>query len=204
MERNNNYLTQANQAKRAFLTFDQAALIQKLRLRHDERYLYMTFLACPYRIHRKTGDISRQTGGRWVDGSSYEEVMTLLDLVCDSREGRYLACRWKSMEAFGLHVHRSLLEDRADPYAAAFDADPAGFSQACEALGGVPIPQGDAAYSIELFDGLPIGVQLWLGDEDFPPQLRILWDENALMYLKYETMYFARNLVLRRIKENMK
>ena len=46
-------------------------------------------------------------------------------------------------------------------------------------------------------------VQLWFGDEEFPASLRYLWDENALMYLKYETMYFARALLLRRIREKM-
>ena len=51
------------------------------------------------------------------------------------------------------------------------------------------------------FDGLPIVIQLWLGDEEFPPSLRFLWDENALMYLRYETMYYAKGLLLQRLKE---
>lgn len=203
MKRTDNYLIQANHAKQAFLTYDQEALIRKLRLRFDEDFLYMSFVAQPYRIHRRTAEISRLAEGAWVDGNSYEEVMTLLDLLCDSREGRYLACRWKNMQEFGAQVHRNLLEDACDPDARAFDADPEGFRRACRRLGGTPIPQGDAAYAIEVFDGLPMVVQLWLGDEEFPPQLRILWDENANMYLKYETMYFAKALVLRRIRENM-
>ena len=41
-------------------------------------------------------------------------------------------------------------------------------------------------------------LQLWFGDEEFPPNLRILWDENALLYLRYETMYFAVDALLRR------
>lgn len=62
---------------------------------------------------------------------------------------------------------------------------------------------GDAAYAIELFDGLSIVVQLWLGDEEFPPNLRFLWDENALDYIRYETMYFAKGMLLERIREEM-
>lgn len=62
---------------------------------------------------------------------------------------------------------------------------------------------GDAAYGIELFDGLSIVVQLWLGDEEFPPNLRFLWDENALDYIRYETMYFAKGMLLERIREEM-
>ena len=59
------------------------------------------------------------------------------------------------------------------------------------------------AYSIPVFDDLRLLIQLWFGDEEFPAQLRYLWDENALMYLKYETMYYAVPLVLNRIKECM-
>ena len=33
--------------------------------------------------------------------------------------------------------------------------------------------------------------------------LRLLWDENALMYLKYETMYFAVGLLRQRFRELM-
>ena len=38
-------------------------------------------------------------------------------------------------------------------------------------------------------------------DEDFPAGLRFLWDENATMYLKYETMYFAVGLLRQRMNE---
>ena len=90
MVRKDNYLIQANQAKQHFLTYDQQRLIEKLNLSHDDNYLYTTMLSEHYRIHRKTGDICRETGTGWVDANSYEEVMTLLDLVCDSRKDRFL------------------------------------------------------------------------------------------------------------------
>ena len=40
-------------------------------------------------------------------------------------------------------------------------------------------------------DGLEIGIHFWYGDDEFPAQLRFYWDENAPMYLKYETMHFT-------------
>ena len=129
--------------------------------------------------------------------------MTLLDLLCDSREDRFLSGRWKNTTDFGLMFHRNLNEGKTDPWAEAFQADPEGFRKACLLLGGKPFAKGDLAYAIELFDGLPILIQLWFGDEEFPASLRFLWDENALMYLKYETMYFAKGLLLKKIKERM-
>ena len=175
MARTNNYLIQAAQAKARFLTYDQQALINKLNLKADDRYLYVAMLSQSYRICRNSGDMERFTGGAWADANTYEEVMTLLDLLEDSR----------------------------DPWAEKFQNDSEGFCRACVALGGTPLPTGDIAYAIELFDGLCIAVQLWLGDDEFPPNLRFLWDENANMYIRYETMYFAKALLLERIGEGM-
>ena len=202
MERKDNYAIQAAQAKQRFLGYDQQKLIKKLNLRSDEAYLYIPFLSQLHRIRRNTGDVERFDGTAWQDANSFEEVMTLLDLLCDSWENRFLTGRWKNMRDFGLMFHRTLLEER-DPWAEMFQKDPEGFRRACLALGGKPLDQGDIAYAIELTDGLRILLQLWFGDEEFPPNLRFLWDENALMYLKYETMYFARGLVLRRLREEM-
>ena len=203
MARINNYLLQARQAKARFASYDQNRLIAKLDLPFDETYLYVSMLQEPYRIHRTSGDIHRKTDAGWVNAESYEEVMTLLDLTCDSRENRFLTGHWKNMTDFGLLFHRNLLEGKAEPLAEKFEADPEGFRKACEALGGKPLDLGDISYAIELFDGLSILVQLWFGDEEFPAGLRLLWDENALMYIKYETMYFAKALLLQKIEERM-
>lgn len=203
MSRVNNYLIQAQQAKQRFLTYDQSAILAKLKLRHDEDFLYVRMLSRQYRIHRRTGDITRQTPRGWADANTYEEVMTLLDLVCDSRPDRWLSGRWKNMPSFGLMFHQNLLETGRDPWAEKFQNDPEGLRRACLALNGRPLPNGDVCYAIELFDGLEIALQLWLGDEEFPPNLRFLWEENALMYIKYETMYFAKGLLLDRLREGM-
>ena len=202
MARTDNYLKQAAQAKAYFLTYDQEALIRKLNLSHDEDYLYPVFFSQTYRLSRKTGDLARQVGQGWEDANTHGEVMTLLDLICDSREDRFVSGKWKDMAQFGHAFHQNLLEER-DPLAEACQERPEVFRRWCEALGGKSMPTGDIAYSIEVFDGLPLMIQLWFGDEDFPASLRLLWDENALMYLKYETMYFAREVLLSRLKREM-
>ncbi len=203
MEKTDNYQIQVRQAQERFLTYDQETLIRKFRLPADEDYLYPTMLSQPYRLHRKTGELQRQEGAAWVDANSHGEVMTLLDLLCDSREDRFLRGNWKNMGSFGLLFHQNLLESSRDPWAQLFEDRQGDFRRACEALKGRPLALGDIGYGIELFDGLEIALQLWFGDEEFPPNLRMLWDENALMYIKYETMYFARGMLLGRIREWM-
>lgn len=199
----NNYRTQAEQAKRLFLEYDQQMLIRKHRLRHDEDYFYIELLSCPYRICRRSGDLQRWVGGQWQDGNSFEEVMTVLDWLCDSREDRTLAGRWKNMQSFGLQFHQNLLEDARDGNAELFDRNLPAFQKACEALGGEALPGADVSYGIALVDDLKIWVQFWRGDEEFSPRLRYLWDENANRYIRYETMFYAVALLLRRIREHM-
>ena len=93
MARDNNYLIQAGQAKKRFLTYDQEKLIAKFRLKFDTDYLYVNLLCKQYRIDRKTGDMEYRCGGSWLDGNSFEEVMTVLDLLCDSRDDRWISHR---------------------------------------------------------------------------------------------------------------
>ena len=203
MARVNHYLIQAAQAKRHFLTYDQERHIDKFRLQSDREYIYVNLLRKLYRIDRGTGDMEFQEGDGWHDGNSHEEVMTLLDLLCDSREDRWLSGRWQNMQSFGLQFHQNLLEEKKDPLAEAIDAAPQKFLAACDALGAERIPGGDMGYAVELFDGLKIGMLFWHGDEEFAPRLRYLWDANAKMYIRYETMYFAVNLLERRLREYM-
>ena len=202
MERRDNYAVQADQAKAVFLRYDQEALCSKLGLRSDDDYLYAVLLGKQYRIHRATARFQRLDGDIWVGADSFGEVMTLLDMICDSREDRHLSGRWKNMVSFGHQFHRDLMDAR-DPTAERFAADPEGFARACEAIGGQRLPQGDVGYAIEVFDGLKIGIQLWIGDDEFPSALKYMWDENALMYIRYETMYYAVGLLLRRLAEEM-
>jgi hypothetical protein len=202
MKKADNYRLQVEGAKKYFLNYDQQKLIEKLKLKADPDYLYTHMLCKPYRIHRRSGTVER-LDTCWTETNAHGEVMTLLDLVCDSREDRFLSCRWQNMTNFGALFHRSLMEDQADPFAQAVQDDQLDFHRACEALNGIPGPGGDISYALPFFDGLSIAVQFWEGDEEFPPRVRWLWDENALMYLKYETMWFALGMVKHRIREQM-
>jgi len=201
MDRKDNYLIQAQQAKVRFLTYDQEKLIRKFRLHTDADYLYISLLRRPYCIRRATGDLQKEVSGSWQDGNTYEEVMTLLDLLCDSRDDRCLSGIWQNMQSFGLQFHQNLLEEGRDPFAERIDADPAMLHTAAKLLDAEPIRGGDMGYAFDLFDGLKIGLLFWHGDEEFAPRVRYLWDQNAKQYIRYETMYFAVALLKRRIKE---
>lgn len=202
MKRQDNYQIQAMQAKKLFLTYDQQELIRRCRLRFDEDYLYTAMLGDAYRINRKTGDMERLYRGSWVDSNSFGEVMTVLDWLCDSRADRYITGRWINIVTHGPCFHTNLQQER-DSNAELFDQNPDAFCAACERLRGEKLSGADIGYAIELIDGLQILVQLWHGDEEFSPRLRCLWDENTTRYIRYETTWYAVELLMKRIRENM-
>ena len=191
MEKRDNYAIQSAIARKLFLSYDQEALIQKLHLAFDETWLYTSFFGSPYRIHRATGDMQRQEGRAWVSANGFNEVLTLMDLLCDSREDRHLSGRLKNMLDFGNQFHQNLLEESRDPFAEKIQQDPNAFRHACLAMGGKERKGADLGFDIPVFEDLCITLLFWEGDEDFAPRVRYLWDENALEYLKYETMYYA-------------
>lgn len=202
-EKRNNYQILAMQAKKLFLTYDQQELIRKCCLRFDEDYLYTKMLSEDYRIRRNSGDMERLHKGEWLDGNGYDEVMTILDWLCDSKPERHITGLWVNPVSHGPYFHRSLQEQKEDPNAIFFSQAPGAFCKACEELGGEKMPGADIGYAIELLDGLRIFVQLWYGDEEFSPKFRCLWDENTPQYLRYETTWYALDLLKRRIKERM-
>ena len=185
-----NYQIQMQNAQKFFLRYDQEKLIRKFGLKNDADYLYMTMYGTPYRLCRKSGNLEKYQEA-WVDANTFGEVMTLLDILCDSKDDRYLTGKWMSTQMFGKYFHSGLLEPEYDALADAFDKSPGSLRKACKALGGHPIVGADEAYGVEVMDGLEIGIFFWYGDDEFPAQLRFFWDENAPMYIKYETMHYT-------------
>lgn len=197
-----NYRLQVEGAKKYFLRYDQEVLIRKLHLKADEDYLYTKMLGKSYRIHRRSGTVERLED-TWIETNSHGEVMTLLDLVCDSKEGRFISGRWVNMLSFGRMFHQNLMGNGEDTLARKIQENPDAFRRACEKMGAGKAPGGDIGVTFELFDGLEIALQFWAGDEEFSPRIRFLWDENAPMYLKYETMWYALGMLKSRILREM-
>jgi len=52
------------------------------------------------------------------------------------------------------------------------------FCEGCEALGGIRVQGGDAAYDIPFVNGLTVRLILWEGDDEFPAAAQILFSDN--------------------------
>lgn len=73
----------------------------------------------------------------------------------------------------------------------AFGDDPAAMLRAGLKLGGRQVEGGDAAVELPYFPCLPITCILWAGDEEFPPEAAVLFDETAELYLCAEDLAVA-------------
>ena len=197
-----NYAIQVANAQKYFLNYDQEKLIEKFSLHADDDYLFVILFRMLYRINRHTGEFEMYRGS-WHPCNTFGVVMTVLDILCDSKDDRWLTGRWVSTQQVGKFFHTALLELEEDPLAESFDKAPGSFAKACKALGGHPIVGGDEAYAVEVMDGLEIGIFFWYGDDEFPSQLRFFWDENAPMYLKYETMHYTLGYLRQLLKANI-
>ena len=193
-----NYALQAESARLRFLTYDQEAM----PVRKDGEYLYLSFCGFDYRICRADGHLFRRVDESWLCADSHGEVLTIYDYLCDAKPGRTPAGKAVSMAFLGGHVHSGLAA-ASGSLERAIDRDPAAFRRACLALGGRECEGGDACFELNLFPDLPVRLRFWHADEDFPPSLDLLWDANTLLFLRYETTWFAAGVLRTRIREIM-
>ncbi len=77
------------------------------------------------------------------------------------------------------------------PLLDSFGNDAEGFRQAALAIGGTPMSRsGDAAFRFMALPKIPMGCILYLGDDEVPPSINILFDAAAPHYLPTEDLSY--------------
>lgn len=198
----NNYDYMRDQARAQFLQYDQCAMIEKFHLDADEDLLYIPMLGRIYRIGRADGAVMWQSDGKMLP-ADYFETMAIYDVLCCSQAGCCLSGRFAPLTSLrgvayvGNSGGGTIFRDRGDELPASAEA----VARACRALGGVPDGQADAAFRVPAFPFLPVQVRFWEADEDFPAQIALLWDENTLSFLRFESACYVENILMRRLRE---
>jgi len=72
-----------------------------------------------------------------------------------------------------------------------FGQEPAPMIEAGRKLGGKILNQGDASVELAYFPYVPITCMVWKGDEEFPAEATVLFDETADLYFSAEDMAVA-------------
>ena len=200
-----NYEHMRDQMRGHFLDYNQEEMIQKFSLKSDESFLYIYFLGKEYRVSRSTGIVE------WSDDDfltcmegDYNESMTIYDVLCCSKADCCLTGIFMPSSSLKGTVYTRMNAGSGTMFqksSTIFNQHPDALAKACEALGGIPDGRGDVSYRIPMFDFLPVQFAFWQADEDFPPEMQILWDSNVLSFMHYETLWFAAGHMMRRLEE---
>jgi hypothetical protein len=72
------------------------------------------------------------------------------------------------------------------PLLMTFGHDPQALERAAKQLGGEPARGGDLGVKLQVFPKAPVTLLFWYGDEEFPPDLTVLFDETIQEFLSTE------------------
>ncbi len=203
-EKGNNYDRQVDIARAIFLKYDQTRLIEKFRLPSDEEFLHLTYLNTDCRICRESGQVDEKNAdGQWAECRKFDTVMTIYDLLCH-HQGDILPVQtgiWQTIESFTVSAEQKFGTFTGGS-APVFEAHKERLKPVCEALGGIlqePIAGADVTCLFPVTRWFSVLLQFWRADDEFPPQVRLMWDQNALKLLHFETTFYLQGDLLQRI-----
>ena len=207
-KKRSNYDLQVDTARKIFMEYDQELLIRKFQLQADEQWSFLQYLNTPCRISRRDGRVEEKLHGcGFSECRSYDTVMTIYDLLCYSRGEAMpvLFQKWHTINS--LSVGKSPEAGGfTKTYAQVFQKHKKELKAACESLGGVvqtPMARADLTCLIPVTSFFPVMLQFWEGDDEFEPQLVLLWDENYSSFLHFETTFYLQGDLLERLKKRL-
>jgi hypothetical protein len=128
-----------------------------------------------------------------------EQVLILHYMMADSppfASGKWIAYR----EIPGASFYFSAFVKRAvDPLKNVFGNNIAGLKTAATKLNGKSIDAGDAGLEFKVFPKVPLQLIVYQGDDEFPPEANILFDETAGKILSPEDAAWLAGMVVYRL-----
>ena len=195
-----NYTVSRNRAQQYFLGFDQEKILRTWALRHDDASIFVDFLGQGYRICRSTGEIFRENDGGQAD---FNVALSIFDLLCHESGEKLVTGRFAPVNSLKGNAAVGVATDFHTPFAAHIDRDPEAFRLACEKLGGKSVDMGDIGYRFPIFADLDVILKFYHSDEDFPASVTLLWEENMLQFVYYETVFYIAGALLRQLEGEM-
>lgn len=203
-----NYDKQVDMSRAYFLKYDQKALAEKFHLDMDAGYIYVTYLGVPYRIDRKTGAVYEETPDGYTECRAYDTVMTIYDMLCHgkTKELPPLGGHWTPIANFAAAGASPSADIFSQKYADAFSGKTTLLKEVCMALGGEilpPLAGADVTAKIWAFPFFPVVFQFWERDDEFAAQVKLLWDDQTMQYLHFETTYYLQGDLLNRLLDQV-
>jgi hypothetical protein len=100
----------------------------------------------------------------------------------------------------GASFYYSTFVKRAiDPLKKVFGQNIDDFIRAADTIGDKAIDTGDAGYEFRLFPNIPVRLILWAGDEEFPAEANVVFDENIGSMLSPEDIAWLAGMLVYRL-----
>lgn len=204
MTKISNYDLTRDRMEQEFVRYDQERMIRQFQLEHTEEHLFLSFIGETYRVGRKTGRVERcLPGSAGYAHAGFNESMTIFDVLCCAKPDCRLSGEYATVT--NLPGIANIAAPGTGMYADAarvFAHRPDALRQACRRLHGIEQEKaGDLSYQIPLFDFLPVILQFWDADDEFDAVLKIMWDRNALDFMRFETTFYAMSHLMKRLTE---
>lgn len=76
----------------------------------------------------------------------------------------------------------------------------AAFRTACEKMGAIALPHGDAGFQFDFIGGYRMQLMVWEGDEEFPPNAQVIYSDNFAEGFAAEDRVVAGDILISTIK----
>lgn len=186
MHKVSNYEIQCEDWRKRFLTIDQNDICVRLsEVRMEAEQLTLWHFGRQFAINRTDGTITVLSDDKPVDITPKLNIYTLF-WYCSP--GALLSREWtafrdlKDGAPFGKAFQNGILE----PLAATFAGNEDRLVSAIEKLRGHRLT--DNRFLILAFDCMPVKLNFWDTDDEFPAQANILFDKNATDYIHIESI----------------
>lgn len=131
-------------------------------------------------------------------------VQAVLAYYLHTSDGAPLTGQWISFADLpdGRVYNQAFQGYSGDELVKAFRLEVEAFRSACERIGGMAALTGDAAYIFHALPRLPLLVNYWCGDDDFPSSCKILFDSSVSHYLPTDVCAILGSMLTRKLVKN--
>jgi hypothetical protein len=166
--------------------------------RHKAEVMRIPFLNRSYGVEYPTFEF------RDLDQEDAEIPVQEQVLILHYMQGKGAAAasgQWVSYrEIPGASFYFSAFVKRAiDPLKQVFGNQPENLLYPVEQIGGKKIEIGDSGWEIQVFPKIRLQLILWQGDDEFPAEANILFDQNIDQYLSPEDIAWLAGMVVYRL-----
>ena len=201
MEKGGNYEVWCAQWRAWFLAMDIPELMQRLpELRDEGNCLTLREFGRKLAVCKADGRITAPEDGKPVTRTEQLNVYTLFAYA---NPGARLCGRLVPFEQLrnAAQFAAAFRSGVTAPFARMFDGRADALSEALRALGGRRTAHADVGYTADAFACIPVTFLFWDGDEEFPAQGNLLFDESATDFIHVESVVSLASVGLKRLAE---